>query len=262
LTQLARGGRRPQVIAVAATLALALVLVTVYVATLSPSHSAATGPGRSAATGPGRSAATEPGQVQVGVKAGDSIAAYVAAARQRLEALQPGSGQSVVALVTLSDYASAQQLTAIVAGVPVLAVFTHVYVNGARTDVLKFNDYSHLVDDMRQVSQDSAMKAQDYALMFSAEQGADDESKTLRQTYAQDEAAQRAQSQAYGSTCVCVFAVVVSAPAPELANLAARDHVRAVDPAVDAGPVGGIVFAAPRPEETGRADGQNAEMSQ
>jgi hypothetical protein len=247
LSGFSRGTRRLRVVMViASVLSLAVVVLTVYVATRSPStHTRPQGP-------------TE----RVGVSAGQSIDGYQQQARERLNAqvasFMPKPGAGILALVTLTGYVNPPDVDGLVHGARVLQVFTHVYVDGEWTDVRSFATYEHLPSDLEDVAQHIALKAQDRDAAQRVVIGDSDDDRALRQMYAQQEALYRTEATAYASSkCACAFAMVVFGDPSQLAALAAADGVRAVDPVGSAGPLSNIVFAPPRPEEKDRADAQD-----
>jgi hypothetical protein len=231
---------------VGSVLSLMLVLLTVYAATRLPLS---------------QTAASTSVRKHVGVVAGQSIPEYVRQARARLDAQvaggSAGADGSVMALVSLSDYATPEDLDSLARGARVLTVYAHVFVPGARTDILAFQGYADLADAMRDVARDNARNAKDYRRLQQLTTGDGVDEQTLRKRYARAETLQKRQAKAYGSLCACVFAFVVCAPPATLAALAAHARVRAVDPVAGADRVDDIDFAAPRPEETTRADGQD-----
>lgn len=231
---------------IASVLSLAVVVLTVYVATRSPST-------RARPQGP-----TE----RVGVSAGQSIGGYQQQAQDRLNArlasFTPKPGAGIYALVTLTGYVNPQDLDPLVHGARVLEVLSHAYVPGERTEVRSFATYEHLVTDMQDVARDIALRAQDRASVQKVVTGDSDDDQALRQMYAAQEALYRTEAQAYAmSKCGCVFAVVVFGDPSQLQALAAAAGVRAVDPVVYSGPLSNIDFAPPRPEEKDRADAQD-----
>lgn len=246
LSGFSRGTRRGRlVMVVSSVMSVAVVLLTVYVATRSPSV-----PQRAEGSG-----------ARVGVAVGDSIPLYVQTAHDSLQAqigAHPGTdGEKVVALASLDAYVTPQQLMVLVQGVAVLRVFTHVHVEGAKTDVLRFGAYSNLVNAMRDASRHNVLHAKDDQQLQRMATGDTVEERTLRDGYKADEALQVTQAKAYASLCACVFAMVVYALPVELGSLATRLHVRAVDPVVNIVSLSNVIFAPPRPEEHDRADAQD-----
>lgn len=247
LSGLRPGSLRLRVAMVAgAALSLALVLLTVYVATRSP-------------MAPTHASTSVRGHV--GVIAGQSISEYVRQARGRLQAetaaSPPGADGSAVALVSLSEYVTPEELGSLTRGTRVLTTYTHVFVPGARTDILAFDGSANLADAMRDAARDNARNADDYRRLRQLVTGDGADERTLRERYAHAESLQDRQAKAYGSLCACVFAFVAYAPPSALVELAARARVRVVDPAIGVDRIDDVDFAAPRPEETARADAQD-----
>jgi len=63
----------------------------------------------------------------------------------------------------------------------------------------------------------------------------------------------QAEAEAYRQQCSCVYALIVRAAPAELAKLAERPEVRAVDPAPEARRLDRTVFLPPLPEQVGAA---------
>jgi hypothetical protein len=234
LSGFSRGGRRLRlVMVIASILSLAVVVLTVYVATRSP------------ATG----AQSQGPRVRVGVTAGTSISAYAQQSADRLrQRLASEPGKSTVALVSLSPYVTPDQLRRLVGPTVVLLVYTHVVVTGQQTEVRTFRTYSHLDSDMHEAAGALAEKATDQDALRKLVTGDSDDDRALRAQYTRQAAVYHAEAKAYGlGQCRCVFALVVYATPGVLTSLAAADGVRAVDPVASSVALINIDFAPPLP---------------
>jgi hypothetical protein len=252
LSGLSRGTRRLRLVLITASvLSVAIVLVTVYVATRSP-------------VAPQRAAAT---RVRIGVMPGDSIADYVRRTRTDLgtqvQAHAGSDDTSIAALVSFTAYVAPDHVADLIAGTHVVSVFTHVPLDGQTTQIYNVAAYTLPGDIENAMHEQARLKAQ--AARNNSDKAAatdpdTDERRRLREQYLADSAAETAEANAYRSLCACVFAAVVYATPAQLAVVARRPGVRAVDPAPSVTELRDLqyaIFAPPRPEERTTADPQD-----
>jgi hypothetical protein len=225
------GTRRVRLVMVTASaLSVAVVLVTVYAATRSP----------------GQSRASTVPPARIGVTVGEPIADYIARAEsdltKQVQAHPEGDGVRIVALVSFSQYVTAAQVPALIAGAEAVRAFTHVHLPDATTKVRDVPAHT-LPSDIENAMRDQAGKI--------ANQARNDSD------YADATVAEAAEAGAYHSLCACVFAVVVVAAPADLATLADRRGIRVIDPAPTLTGMPSpqnAIFAPPRPEEMVTAD--------
>jgi hypothetical protein len=243
------GARRVRLVMVTASaLSVAVVLVTVYAATRSPRDPRAS---------------TVP-QVRIGVTAGESIADYIARAESDLttqvQAHPAGDGVRIVALVSFSQYVTAAQVPALIAGAEAVRAFTHVHLPDATTkvhDVPAHTLPGDIENAMRDQAGEIAKQARNDSDYAAATVPDTDERKRLRSQYLAQSSAEAAEAGAYHSLCACVFAVVVVATPADLATMTDRRGIRVIDPAPTLRAVPSpqnAIFAPPRPEELVTAD--------
>ena len=243
------GTRRVRLVMVTASaLSVAVVLVTVYAATRSP----------------GQSRASTVPPVRIGVTVGEPIADYIARAEsdltKQVQAHPEGDGVRIVALVSFSQYVTAAQVPALIAGADAVLAFTHVHLPDATTKVRDVparalpSDIENAMRDQAGKIANQARNDSDYAAATVPDT---DERKRLRSQYLAQSSAEAAEAGAYHSLCACVFAVVVVAAPADLATLADRRGIRVIDPAPALTGVPSpqnAIFAPPRPEELVTAD--------
>lgn len=242
LLRLGRGARRLRVIRAAAiVLAVALVLVAVFLVNRTPRTVRAAG----AVAG-------------MGVPVGGSIPAYVAHSKSellRLVAGQAGQATTVYGLVSLSAYRTPSQLAPLIGGsdVQVVAVFVHVR-SGLPTRTYQIPTAAVPGDVLRGMSATAAQVQRDLAVVRARDQalaGSSETDRAVRAQYRVDEQVDMLEATQYRSSCACVFAVLVYASPATLARLAGVAGVRAVE-AAPPGTVPGT-FQPPLPEQSGVA---------
>jgi hypothetical protein len=246
LGRLSRGARRLRLVMVTASvLSVAIVLLTVYAATRSPST-------------PERAAAI---QVRIGVSVGDSIPAYIRTAQADLHSqVEVQAGTGIFALVSFSDYVGPDDVAALVAGAQMVHAFTHVPLTGKTTEIFDFPAYRPTLDitnAMHSQARTKAQSASNNSDIAAATPADTDEGRRLRADLSATAAIETAEANAYGALCECVYATVVFGTPVELSTVATRPGVRVVDPAPDVKELQSAIFAPPRPEEAEVADGQD-----
>jgi hypothetical protein len=246
LGRLSRGARRLRVVMVTASvLSVAIVLLTVYAATRSPST-------------PERGAAR---QVRIGVTAGDSIPAYIRTAQAHLHSqVEVQASTGIFALVSFSGYVGPDDVAALVAGAQLVHVFTHVPLTGKTTEIFDFPAHrppADITNAMYSQARTKAQAASNNTDIAAATPTDTDEGRRLRADLSAAAAIDTAEANAYGALCECVYATVVFATPAQLAIVATRPGVRVVDPAPDVKELQSAIFAPPRPEEAAVADGQD-----
>ncbi|HEY7176767.1 MAG TPA: hypothetical protein VH442_17790 [Micromonosporaceae bacterium] len=219
-------GRRPvlrrSIASIVAIGSIALLVLAVYTATR-PTASDGAGP---------------PG-VLVGVRAGDSVGAYVKSRNDALAAAateRPPAGGPVdrYALVSLSADLTPKQFAAEFRRLKVVRVFMHA---GGSYDVVQADvaaDETDIESVMQRVARQRRTDANDLTRLLTLlkEGGALTPDETAVQSrYTDEQEADQMEIAKYGypSSCRCVFAAIVHAPIADLERLQSSGHVRVVD---------------------------------
>jgi hypothetical protein len=218
----------------------------------------------------GRGSVGDPGVgevVRVGVGDGDSIPEYVASSRAELDRLAGHQTGPVYALVTFGQYLPPDQLAPVLVGVGVVQVHARVplpnppdgpdgqreapqtalvRIPAARVpeDVVAGMDAEAVREDAEAVTDRN--RSRSYP-------GSSDNDRRMREIYESGARVATAEASAYRGHCACVYAAVVRASPEALETVAARQEVRAVDPAPELRRLDRGVFLPPLPEQGGAA---------
>jgi hypothetical protein len=192
--------------------------------------------------------------VRVGVSEGQSIPGYVAASRSELAALvaQSPPPEAAYALVMLSAYLAPDRLAPVVGDLAVSVVYARVPLPRTQTEIVKLDAFrvpEDVVAGMARVAADKDAEALDYQELSGKLTGDGDEERRLRAVYDSGARVAAAEATAYRRQCSCVYAVIVRATPAELAPVAARSQVRAVDVAPEVTRLDRAVFLPPLPEQ-------------
>lgn len=199
---------------------------------------------------PPRSDGTSP--IWLGVHDGDSIPAYIALSRSKLEALAAREpGRVGFALVSLNRYLSPDEVAAVAGEVASVMAYARVPLAGRQTERVRLDAIRLPVDLVSAMDRVAVRKEEDadrYTAL--AEQ---QPPGTLRDIYTSNADLSREEAAAYRQRCACVFALVVRGSAAALLTLAGAPDVRAVEPAPELANTSQAVFAPPLPEQVDRA---------
>ncbi|GIG62797.1 hypothetical protein Lfu02_71690 [Longispora fulva] len=230
----AAGGRhrRGVLAAVGMTLAVAVVLAAVLSA-------------REALPGRGHAAGTP---LRVGVSDGDSIPAYVAGARERLA----GVDRPTLALVSLAAYLGPDRLGPLLENARPSRVYLRVPLPGISTEVIAVDVRQLPGDVVAGMDAAAVRKEEEVAIatrLAGRLTGDSPRERELREEYQARAAEAGLEATAYREHCSCVYAAVVRAGPPALAELSRRPGVRAVDPTPGLDRLEQAVFRPPIPEQ-------------
>jgi hypothetical protein len=247
LQRLGRGARRLRIVRVVAPVAcLAVVLVAVYAA------------GRPTASPPGPIGTS----VRLGVREGDSIPEYIATSKADLANLVAQNASATnppkfYALVSLTDYVTPDRLAALLDGLNLQITTTIMRVpSDEQTEIVQLS-VTHLPDELERGMLATADRKRQSAAEDEAKlkllDGDSATADTVRAQYRMEFAVDSLEESRYRAYCACVYAVVVYAKLPVLAELAARTGVRAVE-ARDLQFPDLAVFLPPFPDQNDRAE--------
>ncbi len=228
------GQGRRAVLAVLGMTATVAVLLTAVMAARAPL------PGRGVAAGT---------PLRVGVAEGESIPAYVAAARDRLATLPD---KPTFALVSLAAYVAPERLGVLFEQAAPNRVYLRVPLPGLATEIITVEvrqlprDVVAAMDSAAGRKESDAEVAEKLAKQLT---GDTPRERELRQEYRGRAAQASAEATAYREHCSCVYAAVVRAAPPALAELSKRPGIRAVDPTPGLGRLEQAVFLPPMPEQ-------------
>jgi hypothetical protein len=198
---------------------------------------------------PGGSYGTSP--AWVGVREGDSIPGYVGSARAELAALAAQSpDRSVLALVSLREYLTPDQVASVVGAVPGIGSviwYGRVPLPGRQTELVHL-PAQRLPDDVVAGMAGVAGRKELDADSFETLAGEQTEA-SLKLIYASNAEVSRAEAAAYKASCACVYALLVRATPGVLIALSEQAEVRAVDPAQDVDNPDDAVISPPLPEQ-------------
>ncbi|WP_412542275.1 hypothetical protein R8Z50_07110 [Longispora sp. K20-0274] len=200
---------------------------------------------REALPGRGHAAGTP---VRVGVSDGDSIPAYVAGARERLA----GVDRPTLALVSLVAYLGPDRLAPLLENARPSRVYLRVPLPGISTEVIAVDVRQLPGDVVAGMDAAARRKEEEVAIanrLAAKLTGASDRERELREEYQARAAEAGLEATAYREHCSCVYAAVVRAAPPALAELSRRPGVRAVDPTPGLDRLEQAVFRPPIPEQ-------------
>jgi hypothetical protein len=192
---------------------------------------------------------------RVGVSPGQSIPGYVRDSRlelDRLAAAAPPAGETY-ALVTLTAYLAPDRVAPVVTGVAVSMVYAKVPLPGTQTEIVRIDAFrvpEDVLAGMDQVALRKEGEALDYRDLSAKLTGRGTQERQLRAAYDGGARAAEAEAVAYRRRCSCVYAAIVRATPAELADLARRPGVRAVDAAPEVRRLDRAVFLPPLPEQS------------
>lgn len=206
--------------------------------------------------------------VRVGVPAGRSVAWYLADSRREVAALAASGGPATgtYALIVFAAYLAPERFTPVVRGLPVYAAYARVPLPETQTEIVRitgagagpFRVPEELLAGMEQVALRKSGTALDYRELGAKLTGAGEQERRLRAAYGTTARAADAEAEAYRQRCSCLYAAIVRATPAELVRVAAREEVRAVDPAPEVDRLDRAVFLPPLPEQAG-SDGSLAD---
>lgn len=195
--------------------------------------------------------------VEVGVVQGQSIPAYLAAARRELAGLTdpsaPPAGDTW-ALASLDNYVPPGRLPGLLGGAGVAQVYARVPLPGVHTQVVRIPVYRLPADvtaGMAAAAQQRDQEQAEYLRLSGKLTGGGPNDERARHAYDAAARAAAAEATAYRSGCACVFAAVIRAAPAVLQQIADRPGVRVVDPAPEVHSLDSTEFRAPLPEESG-----------
>lgn len=201
--------------------------------------------------------------VRVGVPAGRSVAWYLADSRREVATLAASGGTATgtYALIVFAAYLAPERFTPVVDGLPVYAAYARVPLPGTQTEIVRitgvavgpFRVPEGVLAGMEQVALRKSGAALDYRELGAKLTGAGEQERRLRAAYGSAARAADAEAEAYRQRCSCLYAAVVRANPAELVRVAAREEVRAVDPAPEVDRLDRAVFLPPLPEQAGSA---------
>lgn len=191
--------------------------------------------GGSPAGGTSGSAGTAP--PVLGPLPGAGVDEHLRAGERRLAALtaeRPGAVH--LALVSLRQGLTPEAAGELLAGSGVVLERGYLLAEApGRPEQLPFQTPGDVVAGLRQVFAATAVRKADEAqdLLGAAARlaGGGPQEQAARERLEQQAATVAAEAVAYGSGCACVFALLVSGPAADLAALSSRPGVRGVEPA-------------------------------
>ncbi|XVU27410.1 hypothetical protein ACQPZJ_10340 [Actinoplanes sp. CA-054009] len=192
--------------------------------------------------------------VRVGVVQGQTVPGYLDASRTELGGLAEPSAPTagdMWALVSLGSYVPAGRLPGLLEGASVAQVYARVPLPEQHTPVVRIAVYRLPADVLTgmldaAIARDSEKASyEQLASKLGASQA------RARDAYAAAARTAGMEASAYRSGCACVFAAVVRGAPAVLQEVAAREGVRAVDPAPEVRSLDRTEFRPPWPEQTG-----------
>jgi hypothetical protein len=205
--------------------------------------------------------------VEVGVVQGQSVDAYLRAARHELGVLTdpsaPPAGDTW-ALVSLTGYVPPGRLPALLAGSGVAQVYARVPVPMVRTQVVRIPVYRLPGDVTAGMTAAAVRRDQEraeYLELSDRLKGDGRNEQRTRRAYGAAAATAAAEATAYRSGCACVFAAVIRAAPAGLRQIADRPGVRVVDPAPEVRSLDNTEFRAPLPEQSGTVPDEPSQTS-
>lgn len=193
---------------------------------------------------------------RVGVAAGQSVPAYLADSRRRMDQLSRSerTGSGLYALVSLTAYLAPDRLPPVLSGVHTARAYLRVPLATVSTQVTPV-DVANLPGDvgtgMDRVALDRQRIASDFDQLAAG--SAAPAAAAQHDQYAAEAAAFRIEATAYRQHCSCVFAAVVFGTPAQLRALGARPAVRAVEPAPKVTTLDGTTFTPLLPEQVDTA---------
>ncbi|GAC1327186.1 MAG: hypothetical protein NVSMB13_13230 [Mycobacteriales bacterium] len=203
-------------------------------------------------------AVTAVAAARVGPIDGTPVSGYLEAARTELaRRVARDPAETAYAVVDFAAYRTPAETAAAIAAVPGLALsraLARLSMADQPTDVLDVSVRALPGDLAAAFAAESARRrdeATELRRLAASIEGSSRDETTYKAYYAASAATAQAEADAYGRSCPCVFAVVLSGRLTALSALAGRPEVRVVDPAPVGVPANVLVFAGLLPEQTG-----------
>ncbi|MFI5838408.1 hypothetical protein ACIA8K_01645 [Catenuloplanes sp. NPDC051500] len=189
--------------------------------------------------------------VRVGVAEGGSIPDYLDGAARELAALSdPAAGY---ALVTFTEYLGPDRLAGALDGRAAAVVVGRVPLPRVQTEIVRIAVQrlpADLLGGMAVIADRKDKEAADYKRLSAKLTGDSAQEVELRTVYDSGAKVSAAEAVSFRDGCSCFYAAVIRATPAELAELAERPGIRAVDPAPELVRLDRAVLLPPLPEQT------------
>ncbi|XVV14623.1 hypothetical protein ACQP2X_09900 [Actinoplanes sp. CA-131856] len=192
--------------------------------------------------------------VRVGVVQGQTVPGYLDSSRTELGALAEPSAPSagdLWALVSLGSYVPAGLLPGLLEGASVAQVYARVPLPEQHTPVVRIPVYRLPADVLSGMLDAAIARDTEKASYEQLASKLPASEARARDAYAAAARTAEMEASAYRSGCPCVYAAVVRGTPAALQEVAAREGVRAVDPAPEVRSLDRTEFRPPLPEQTG-----------
>jgi hypothetical protein len=170
----------------------------------------------------------------LGPRAGDQTSDYVRGATDHLvDAVRTTPNGTRVALVSLMDYRTPEQVDALLSGFPVRRAFLRAKAAGKEAAVLPVDVHGNLVASLRtayaQTARSRSAAQRSYQGYVDTLRPDSAQDRAFRDLYAAFARSSGIEAREYSHDCACVYSVLVTSTPTLLLSLRARPGVRAVE---------------------------------